>query len=699
VLTRFDGVEPSIDAVVGLVASALRAPSAICILGTPDRPRGLVWEARGSSAWRKEAKARASAWYSYLAQSTVDIDYGEAGSSPPGDIPLAEMKPRRFIALPLVASQRRIVGALQIGASTLEEADLVFLNEVANQLSIALHREAAIEARQTLAESRRARAEEAEQALGKELDLASAVTGSLGEGVLAVDRFGRIIVFNEEAGRLLGSTSADALGQMHEELIRFHTADGAPLPGNESPLNASMRLGSPVACQSCLLTPPGRDPFSASYVAAPLLRLGGLRCAVLAFRDVTESERIQGEQRILAEISGCLLTSLDYRQTLTTIARSTVPRIADLCIIDELDADGRAQRMEVAFADPHKQQELAARMGAFAPRPGLSTPQGRAIAEREARLVKSISSDGIAQDREHLAVMSAAGLQSMMVVPLEAHGRVLGVLTLGSAGSGRSFTEKDLDLARRIAVPAAIAIDNSRLYDRAQRATSLRDDLLSAVSHDLRSPLSVIKIVIASMTRGLSPEDDRRRSRGQLESINRAADNMNRLVQDLLDTSSIEAGRLSLELRSVEVDALIGDALRLLAPLATGKELLLTSEVPDELPPVCADPARIQQVFANLIGNAVKFSPAGGHVAVSSKHLGNTIVFSVADDGAGIGNEELAHLFERFWQAKCTARLGNGLGLFIAKSIVEAHAGRIWVESTLGQGSEFFFSLPVAAPT
>jgi signal transduction histidine kinase len=199
--------------------------------------------------------------------------------------------------------------------------------------------------------------------------------------------------------------------------------------------------------------------------------------------------------------------------------------------------------------------------------------------------------------------------------------------------------------------------------------------------------------------RGVSPEDDRRRSRVQLDAIQRAADNMNRLVQDLLDTSSIEAGRLSLELRSVEVVALIGDALRLLQPLATGKRLLLTSEVPDELPPVCADPARIQQVFANLIGNAVKFSPAGGHVGVSSKHLGNTVVFSVADDGPGIGNEELAHLFERFWQARRTARLGNGLGLFIAKSIVEAHGGRIWVESTLGQGSEFFFSLPVATPT
>ena len=169
---------------------------------------------------------------------------------------------------------------------------------------------------------------------------------------------------------------------------------------------------------------------------------------------------------------------------------------------------------------------------------------------------------------------------------------------------------------------------------------------------------------------------------------------MTRLVDDLLDVARVEAWELRIRPDPIPADTLVADALQVHGHAAASRLLTVHSDVPGDLPPVLADRDRVLQVFSNLLSNAIKFTPEGGTIRVSAQVRGNEVVFSVADSGPGIAPDEIGYLFDRFWQATHARRAGAGLGLAIAKGIVEAHGGRIWVESELGRGTVFAFSLP-----
>jgi signal transduction histidine kinase len=186
------------------------------------------------------------------------------------------------------------------------------------------------------------------------------------------------------------------------------------------------------------------------------------------------------------------------------------------------------------------------------------------------------------------------------------------------------------------------------------------------------------------------------RLRQQAQMVHRAAERMNRLIQDLLDVRRIDSGRLSLDAKPESVETMLGEATEMLRPLASAAALELTCDVDEGVPPVAADASRILQVLSNLVGNAIKFTPAGGRVRVHAESSDGEVRFTVSDTGQGIPPEQLPHVFGRYWQGVRTDRRGVGLGLAIAKGIVEAHKGRIWVESQVGVGSNFIFTLPVA---
>jgi signal transduction histidine kinase len=170
---------------------------------------------------------------------------------------------------------------------------------------------------------------------------------------------------------------------------------------------------------------------------------------------------------------------------------------------------------------------------------------------------------------------------------------------------------------------------------------------------------------------------------------------MNRLIQDLLDVKRIEAGGIAVERRPVPAASLLAEAAEMLRPLAAASSIELAVASCEDLPNVAADPHRIQQVLSNLIGNAIKFTPRGGRIVLRADCTSSGVRMAVSDTGPGIPAEQLPHIFGQFWQGSRTDRRGIGLGLAIAKGIVEAHEGRIWVESSVGRGSTFYFSLPV----
>jgi signal transduction histidine kinase len=236
-------------------------------------------------------------------------------------------------------------------------------------------------------------------------------------------------------------------------------------------------------------------------------------------------------------------------------------------------------------------------------------------------------------------------------------------------------------------------VENARLFREAAEATGARDQMLGVVAHDLRNPLHTILMATELLDIGLEPGTLPQR---QVAMVNRAGERMNRLIQDLLDVQRMDSGKLEIERQSISARALLVDAHEMLRPLAEKDDLSLTLAVPPTLPMIEADAHRLHQVLSNLVGNAIKFTPKFGSILLRGEALQDEVRIQVADTGPGIPSDQLPHVFGQFWQASRTDRRGIGLGLAIAKGIVESHGGRIWVESVLGQGSSFFFTLPIA---
>lgn len=410
-----------------------------------------------------------------------------------------------------------------------------------------------------------------------------------------------------------------------------------------------------------------------------------------------EAEAAENEQRLLAEASQAIAGSLRERDVLGALARFAVPRLADLCVVLELRENTTVDRVEVVFADPHKQRELGEALHRAAPEMGR-VPGAGAVLAGAPQLVPEITDAMIeplaAHDDALRAVVRAAGLVSLLALPIAVQDRTAAIVLLGTAESGRRYEARDLAIAGAIQRRTEVVLDTARIYAQAQRATLARDMMLAVVSHDLKNPLSSVMMGISLLLR--HPERfDSARARTYLGRIERSARRMNRLIDDLLDTARIDAGTLSLEVQRFDPRVLVFEALEAVRPLAEDKLVSLEDELPRGLPELRGDAARLHQVLGNLLGNAIKFTPSGGTVTVRAEPYGDMVCFSIADTGPGIPMTELPHLFDRYWQARSTAKLGTGLGLFIAKGIVDAHGGRLWVESVLGSGTRFSFTVPI----
>ena len=250
---------------------------------------------------------------------------------------------------------------------------------------------------------------------------------------------------------------------------------------------------------------------------------------------------------------------------------------------------------------------------------------------------------------------------------------------------------------RDITVAKRATEEQGRLLEAARRAARMRDEVLGVVSHDLRNPLSVVRMCVSTLLDDPPPPIDT--ARELVREMSNSVDWMERLIQDLLDVASIEAGRLRLDRQMLDATASFDEAAALARSLADRSGLEVRATRPATLPSVLADPDRVLQVFANLVGNAVKFSSRGGSISLSAATTDHYVLFSVSDTGPGIDEMERDRLFDRYWQAQRLGRRGGaGLGLAIAHGIVDAHGGEIRVESEPGKGSTFTFTLPVAPP-
>ena len=439
----------------------------------------------------------------------------------------------------------------------------------------------------------------------------------------------------------------------------------------------------------------------------------GKRVRVATLHDITERKQAEESRRrlieeqarrsaaeaaerratFLAEASRVLGSSFDYQTTLSNLVRLAIPDLADYCIVDIVSEDGsHLERVGVAHVDPAKEALLrdVVRFWGIGDREHHFRRAGESVLIPEITEEMAMASI-VSEEHEHIA--RPIWPRSVAAAPLRVGERTLGVLALYWSDSVRHYGPDDLALVEELARRASLAVDNARLFHEATQATRARDEMLGVVAHDLRNPLNTIFMGATLMLELIEPQSGLRQ---QAQMVHRAAERMNRLIQDLLDVRRIDSGRLALDAKPESVGSLLGEATEMLRPLASAAALELACKVDDDVPPVDADASRILQVLSNLVGNAIKFTPAGGRVRVHAEWLEGEVRFTVSDTGPGIPTEQLPHIFGRYWQAARADRRGVGLGLAIAKGIVEAHKGRIWVESQVGVGSNFIFTLPVA---
>ena len=427
------------------------------------------------------------------------------------------------------------------------------------------------------------------------------------------------------------------------------------------------------------------------------------------------AQREAARMRYLAHAGELLASSMSAREILATLARLAVPELADWAAVDLFIEGGTAvDRVAIAHVDSNKVSLVQDLVKKYPPRLDRTDDGlGRILATGEPQLVPEIPEALLvhaARDEEHLRIIRELGLRSYVCVPIASRDRVRGAFTLISAESGRSYGEDDLQLALEIARRASIALDIADTVTELQRAERVatqadkrKDEFLALLGHELRNPLAAI--AAASEVMAVSAAGSDRATQRAQQAIARQVGHMKHMLDDLLDVARIARGKMALvreplDLREV-VRHTVGDHR---ADFARSN-VAVSCDLPATPVSVAADRTRLAQLIANLVLNAVKFTPAGGTVTLRVRSTDERAELEVADTGIGIDEQDLEDLFDPFVQARPTherSKAGLGLGLALVKGLAELHGGSVHAHSEgEGRGARFVVHLPLtgAKPT
>ncbi|WP_437539210.1 ATP-binding sensor histidine kinase [Sorangium sp. So ce726] len=415
----------------------------------------------------------------------------------------------------------------------------------------------------------------------------------------------------------------------------------------------------------------------------------------------TSAESAQRRAAFLAEAGEILSASLDYGETVSRVARLAVLTLCDWCIVDLVEGGG-IRRLSWAHRDPAKEPLMEELERRYPSRWESRRPALRVLRTGEPLLFPEIPEEVLrryCEDDDHERLIRELGIHSSIAVPLVARGQPIGALSVVSFAPGRRYGDADLELVQEVARLAAIAIDNSRLYRAAHEAVRMRDEFLTVATHELNTPMTSLLLTLEAMERGIRSGRswDPQAVGRQVDRALRQATRVIRLNRELLDVSRINAARLRLDVAEVDLGAVVREVLaRFKLDLARAGCSVSLRE--------CGrvvglwDGSRVDQIVSNLLANAIKFG-AGKPVEISVGEEAGTARLSVRDHGIGIDPALQKQIFERFERAVSDKHYGGlGLGLYISRSLVEAHGGSICVESALGAGATFIVELPQAGP-
>jgi PAS domain S-box-containing protein len=520
------------------------------------------------------------------------------------------------------------------------------------------------------------------------------------DGVIVLDEAFRIVRYNQGAERIFGWTEAEMLGEPLDRLLplALRAVHRSHVRGFSLGDVDARRMGERRAIAG--LRRSGEEfPADASISR---VTVEGERTFMVMLRDVSDRKRAEDRQRMLAMSGWVLAGSLDVESTLATVAEMALPLLGDWSLVELFSEDEQVRRVAASHIDSASDAEMGALTSRLPSRLPAELRDGSTarVAHGNTPVVITDTAswfDSTFPDPALNARARALGATSILVVPLRAGGRGFGALSLVRTAPGSLHSAEEVAVAEQFGTSAALALENARLYQEARAAVRERDELLAIVSHDLRNPVHAIVMLTGAL---LSRSDNGNAvpvEQEQLEAMRGAARQADGLIQDLQDVSRISTGRLRVDARPTAIGHAISQTVELFESSAEAATLTLTQAVPSALPRVRADVPRVQQVLSNLLVNALKFTPPGGrvHVAVAVDADGHVLRVSVRDSGPGIAPEDVPRLFERYWQAPRLLRAGSGLGLFIAKGIIEAHGGTIEVDTAIGKGTTFTFTLPV----
>jgi PAS domain S-box-containing protein len=530
----------------------------------------------------------------------------------------------------------------------------------------------------------------------------AAIVESSDDAIVSKDLNGIVLSWNQAAERMFGYTAEEMIGSSIRRIIP------ADRQSEEDTVLASIREGRRVDHFETVRRARDGHLLPISLTVSPILDANGMVIGASKIaRDISDRKRAERQtaraierDAFLAEATLTLTSSLDYEQTLRALSGLAVPYLADYCGFDVVGTDDAVVRVATAHVLPEKAQ-IAEDLRARYDDDDAATSARRVIRTRTVSFIRQITDGMIVAsaggDTERLAEIRSLGLISYLCVPMVAHDRTMGALTLGNAESGRLFSDDDLRVAQDVALRAALAVEIAQSHQQLQSANRLKDEFLATLSHELRTPLNAVLGYARMLQAGAITDEKVPQA---IEVINRNAGALTQIVEDVLDVSRIVLGKARLRMQPTDVAAVVEDACATVTPAAEAKGLRLKCSLGHGTATILGDHSRLQQVVWNLLTNAVKFTPRGGSIDIRVTQDDSHVTIVVADTGIGFPAAFHPHVFERFRQAESgPTRLhgGLGLGLAIARHIVEMHGGLIQAASGgEGKGATFTVSLPLS---
>jgi len=549
------------------------------------------------------------------------------------------------------------------------------------------------------------------ESINRQIQRTEAMIGSMTDGVMVVDADGKSVFINSAGKEMLGRGEIGVPIHSQPEAYRLRDDQGRLIKANELPVAVTLATGRRISDMTMTIAREDKQ-IAIAMSATPLREGRRVTGAVATFRDVTERRGLQEElqlqaerAQILADAGAFFASNLDPTWVHQAIAERTAEVLGDWAAVILRASDSNELRVASIY---HRDMASLGLAWSYIYRQPLTVGDGiigQVVSTGYPTLMANVATAGISA-QENVTSYHAPTMQfaSLLILPLRTRRGMLGALVIAANDPDRRMTDDKLPLAEQLAERAALAVENAKLFTEQVEArhkledlSRLKDEFLSIASHELRTPVTSIK-GYTQLAKTLVRENDLATSEEYLEIALDQIDRMSRLILELLDVSRIETGRLEIRHEPIQWMSFVREVVQRHHTAVSDRRFHLN--VPESSVAVTGDRDRLEQVLGNLLENAVKYSPEGSEILVSVELRDSQVVTSVSDRGIGIPSDELAQVFERFHrgrQVSSTNYGGLGLGLYIAKQIVERHGGSIWVESKEGSGTTFYFALPVAA--